>query len=175
MTEHVLSPDGKQVWSDDNDLPPWIKSKWVDLKRWNEWLSNSRECPLCYSKMEIDLEEEYQECSHCWEGFNITNKKPLTIEHLQAPIMKFYLPIKLEHPLINKKGMAFTVRTHPDSPPDFDEMIDAINVSMRELKESILGIVQKAIDDQDDDWYDIYEKYDLIEEDNPIYVLDEEE
>ena len=89
--------------------------------------------------------------------------------------MKFYLPIKLEHPLINKKGMAFTVRTHPDSPPDFDEMIDAINVSMRELKESILGIVQKAIDDQDDDWYDIYEKYDLIEEDNPIYVLDEEE
>ena len=128
-----------------------------------------------YSKIEIDLEEEYQECSHCWEGFNITNKKPLTIEHLQAPIMKFYLPMKLKHPLINKKGMAFTVRTHPDSPPDFDEMIDAINVSMRELKESILGIVQKAIDDQDDDWHDIYEEYDLIEEDNPTYVLDEEE
>ena len=54
-------------------------------------------------------------------------------------------------------------------------MIDAINESMNDIKDSILGIVQQAIDEQDGDWYDIYNEYELLEEEKPRYILDEEE
>jgi archaellum component FlaC len=72
--------------------------------------------------------------------------------------------------------MEFSVRCHPDlGGPDIDEMIDAINESMNSIKDSILGIVQQAIDEQDGDWYDIYNEYELLEEEKPRYILDEEE
>ena len=173
MVDHILSPDGKQVWSDDSDLPPYMKSQWIDIERWKEFIGNSRECPLCYSRMEFDLEEGYGECYSCREDFDVVQEKPLTVEHNQDPIMKFFLPLKLEHELLSKKGMEFSVRCHPDfGGPDIDEMIDAINESMNSIKDSILGIVQQAIDEQDGDWYDIYNEYELLEEEKPRYILD---
>jgi hypothetical protein len=53
-------------------------------------------------------------------------------------------------------------------------MIDGINESMNAIKDSVLGIVQQAIDEAGD-WSEIYEDTEIIDEKNPTYVIDEEE
>ena len=176
MVEHIVSPDGRQVWTEDLDVPENLRSKWIDVERWNEWLSNSRECPLCNWRLELEPEENSADCSHCNQWFNIVEKNPLTLEHNQDPLNKFCLPLKFEHDLLTKDGMIFHARGHQDmGEPNIDTMIDAINESMNEIKDSILGMVQQAIDDLDGDWYDIYDDSEIIEEENPTYVIDEEE
>ena len=71
MVEHIVSPDGGQIWTEDLDVPENLRSKWIDVERWNEWLSNSRECPLCNWRLELEPEENSADCSHCNQWFNI--------------------------------------------------------------------------------------------------------
>ena len=58
--------------------------------------------------------------------------------------------------------------------PDYDVMIDGINESMNAIKDSVLGIVQQAIDEAGD-WSYLYDDTEVMEEENPTYVIDEEE
>jgi hypothetical protein len=175
MIEHIVSPDGGKIWTEDLDVPENLRSKWIDVERWNEWLSNSRECPLCNWRLELEPEENSADCSHCNQWFNIIEKEPLTLEHNQDPLNKFWLPLKFKHDLLTEKGMVFYARGDPDcGEPDIDAMIDGINESMNEIKDSVLGIVQQAIDEAGD-WSFIYDDTEIIDEKKPTYVIDEEE
>jgi hypothetical protein len=175
MIDHLLSPDGQQVWSDVEDLPPHLKSKWVDLEIWNEYMACIRECPICSSLMDIDFEDGSAECHGCDQYFHVVDKDPLTLEHLIDPIMKFYLPLEFEHPLITTRGMEFHVQCNPDTDgPGIEEMIVAINDSLNEVRDSMLATVQQAIDDLDD-WFEVYANIDVIEQEKPRYVIDDED
>jgi len=175
MVEHIVSPDGGKIWTEDLDVPENLRSKWIDVERWNEWLSNSRECPLCNWRLELEPEENSADCSHCNQWFNIIEKEPLTLEHNQDPLNKFWLPLKFKHDLLTGKGMVFYARGDLDcGEPDIDAMIDGINESMNEIKDSVLGIVQQAIDEAGD-WSFIYDDTEIIDEKKPTYVIDEEE
>ena len=175
MVEHIVSPDGDKIWSDDPNVPEYLQSKWIDAERFNQWLKDARECPLCGWLLELELDENSADCSHCNEWFKIIAKKPLTLEHEIAPLNKFYLPLKFKHDLLTEKGMVFYARGHPDcGDPGIDTMIDGINESMNEIKDSVLGIVQQAIDEAGD-WSEIYDDTEIIDEELPTYVIEEEE
>ena len=174
MVEHIVGPNDEKIWSDDSEVPEHLRSKWIDAERWNEWLANTRKCPLCNWLLDLE-DEESAYCRHCNEFFNIIETKPLTLEHDQDPLNKFWLPLKFKHDLLTEKGMIFYARGHPDNgSPDDDAMIDGINESMNAIKDSVLGIVQQAIDEAGD-WSEIYDDTEIIDEKNPTYVIDEEE
>ena len=184
MVDQVLSPDGKMIWSEDEEVPEYLKSKWVDIEKWTEWLSNTRKCPLCHWLLDLEPDEKYADCRHCNAWFKIIENNPLTLEHQRGTLNKYHLPIEFVHKLLDEEGLIFYARdTSSEEGPDGDSMIDGINKSMNEIRDSISEIVQEAVDDLSGDpkgrhvWYDVYNEYEIVEEEeeNQTYVIDEEE
>ena len=92
MFDHILSPDGTQIWSNDYQLPKYMLEKWIPTERWEEWLRECRLCPSCHSSLEIDFEDKYAECRDCYDGFKIVKEEPLTVEPDLSDLNRFHLP-----------------------------------------------------------------------------------
>jgi len=175
MFDHILSPDGTQIWSDDYQLPKYMLEKWIPKERWEEWLRDCRLCPSCHSFLEIDFEDKYAECRDCYDGFKIVKEEPLTVEPDLSDMNRFHLPLKFKSKLLSKKGLEFQARGNMyDCPPEYSEMIDGINESLDAVKAELLDTIQAAIDDLEEDWDELYEDTEIIEEVTPQFVLEPE-
>jgi len=175
--EHVLSPDGKNVWCEDYNAPDELKSRWIPIDEWNKIFENKIRCPLCSSGfLEIKKYEyegdEYEDledpCSECDEWFTLESRDPLTLIHNKGVRWKHWFPIDITVKNLKIKG-EIEIETEGDEEYyGFDEYdMHPLDTFIHNLPNEIIEVINK--DETPNPHWERYSE--VIEELRPIYIF----